>query len=192
MRTRLSGGVAGEAGRPVPLCRFFAKYTDCVIVLIMGVVGAGKTTVGKLLAEQLGWEFVDADSFHSAGNVEKIRLGIPLDDADRAPWLRAIRAAIQRWIAKKQNVVLACSALKRSYREELDGGAEVKLVYLKGTYEIIYQRLGLRQGHFASEKLLASQFAILEEPADGVVVDVEQSPEVLVEEIRGRLGLKPA
>ena len=158
----------------------------------MGVVGAGKTTVGKLLAEQLGWEFVDADSFHSAANVEKIRLGIPLDDADRAPWLRAIRAAIQRWIAKKQNVVLACSALKRSYREELDGGAEVKLVYLKGTYEIIYQRLGLRQGHFASEKLLASQFAILEEPEDGVVVDVEQSPEVLVEEIRGRLGLKPA
>jgi len=158
----------------------------------MGVVGAGKTTVGKLLAEQLGWEFVDADSFHSAGNVEKIRLGIPLDDADRSPWLRAIRAAIQRWIAKKQNVVLACSALKRSYREELDGGAEVKLVYLKGTYEIIYQRLGLRQGHFASEKLLASQFAILEEPEDGVVVDVEQSPEVLVEEIRGRLGLKPA
>ena len=158
----------------------------------MGVVGAGKTTVGKLLAEQLGWEFVDADSFHSAGNVEKIRLGIPLDDADRSPWLRAIRAAIQRWIAKKQNVVLACSALKRSYREELDAGAEVKLVYLKGTYEIIYQRLGLRQGHFASEKLLASQFAILEEPEDGVVVDVEQSPEVLVEEIRGRLGLKPA
>jgi len=158
----------------------------------MGVVGAGKTTVGKLLAEQLGWEFVDADSFHSAGNVEKIRLGIPLEDADRSPWLRAIRAAIQRWIAKKQNVVLACSALKRSYREELDGGAEVKLVYLKGTYEIIYQRLGLRQGHFASEKLLASQFAILEEPEDGVVVDVEQSPEVLVEEIRGRLGLKPA
>jgi len=158
----------------------------------MGVVGAGKTTVGKLLAEQLGWEFVDADSFHSAGNVEKIRLGIPLEDADRSPWLRAIRAAIQRWIAKKQNVVLACSAMKRSYREELDGGAEVKLVYLKGTYEIIYQRLGLRQGHFASEKLLASQFAILEEPADGVVVDVEQSPEVLGEEIRGRLGLKPA
>src|SRR2546428_4106159 len=157
----------------------------------MGVVGAGKTTVGKLLAEQLGWEFVDADSFHSAGNVEKIRLGIPLDDADRSPWLRAIRAAIQRWIAKKQNVVLACSALKRSYREELDGGAEVKLVYLKGTYEIIYQRLGLRQGHFASGKLFASQFAILEEPEDGGV-DGGQSPEGLGGGNRGRVGLKPA
>jgi gluconokinase len=158
----------------------------------MGVVGAGKTTVGRLLAGQLGWEFVDADSFHSPANIEKIRLGIPLDDADRAPWLKAIREAINRWIAKKQNVILACSALKRIYREELDGGADVKLVYLKGTYEIIYKRLGLRRGHFATEKLLASQFAILEEPEDGVVVDVEQSPEVLVEEIRRRLGLEPA
>ncbi len=156
----------------------------------MGVVGAGKTTVGRLLAGQLDWEFVDADSFHSPANVEKIRLGIPLDDADRAPWLKAIREAINQWIAKQQNIVLACSALKRIYREELDGGADVKLVYLKGTYEIIYKRLGLRQGHFASEKLLASQFAILEEPEDGVAVDVEQSPEVLVEEIRRRLGLK--
>ena len=158
----------------------------------MGVVGAGKTTVGRLLAAELGWEFVDADSFHSPANVEKIRLGIPLDDADRAPWLHAIREAIDRWIAKKQNVVLACSALKRIYREELDGGPDVRLVYLKGTYETIHQRLGLRQGHFATEKLLASQFAILEEPEDGVVVDVEQSPEDIVKEIRGRLGLKPS
>ena len=157
----------------------------------MGVVGAGKTTVGRLLAGQLDWEFVDADRFHSPANVEKIRLGIPLDDADRAPWLKVIREAIHRWIARKQNVVLACSALKKIYREELDGGADVKLVYLKGRYDIIYERLSLRRAHFASEKLLASQFAILEEPEDGVVVDVEQSPEVLVEEIRRRLGLKP-
>jgi gluconokinase len=157
----------------------------------MGVVGAGKSTVGRLLAAQLRWEFVDADSFHSPANVEKIRLGIPLEDADRWPWLKAIRQAMNRWIGKKQNVVLACSALKRIYREELDGGVDVKLVYLKGTYEIITQRLGLRQGHFATEKLLASQFAILEEPEDGVVVDVEQSPEDIVAEIRRRVGLKP-
>ena len=157
----------------------------------MGVVGAGKTTVGRLLAGELGWEFADADSFHSPANVEKIRLGIPLDDADRAPWLKAIREAIKRWITKKQNVVLACSALKRIYREELDGGVDVRLVYLKGTYEIIHRRLGLRQGHFATERLLASQFAILEEPEDGVVVDVEQSPEHIVSEIRRRLGLEP-
>ena len=158
----------------------------------MGVVGAGKTTAGRLLASQIGWEFVDADSFHSTANVEKIRLGIPLDDADRGPWLKAIREALSGWIAKKQNVVFACSALKKIYREELDGGADMKLVYLKGTYEVISRRLGLRKGHFATEKLLASQFAILEEPEDGVVVDVEQSPENIVKEIRERLGLKPS
>ncbi|HTE90040.1 MAG TPA: gluconokinase [Terriglobales bacterium] len=162
-----------------------------MIVLIMGVVGAGKTTVGRLLAGQLGWEFVDADSFHSPANIEKIRMGIPLDDAGRAPWLQAIRQAIDRWITKKQNVVLACSALKKVYREELDGGVDVKLVCLKGTYDVIRRRLGLRQGHFATEKLLASQFAILEEPEDGVIVDVEQNPEDIVAEIRRRLGLKP-
>ena len=157
----------------------------------MGVVGAGKTTVGSLLARRLGWEFVDADSFHSPANVEKIRLGIPLGDADRAPWLKAIRQAINLWIAKKQDVVLACSALKKVYREELSGGADMKVVYLKGTYDIIHRRLGLRQGHFATEGLLASQFAILEEPEDGVVVEVEQSPEDIAEEIRRRLGLEP-
>ena len=156
----------------------------------MGVVGAGKTTVGSLLARQLGWEFVDADSFHSSANVEKIRLGIPLDDADRAPWLKAIRQAMDQWIAKKRDVVLACSALKKTYREELDGGDDVKLVYLKGTYDIIHRRLGLRQGHFATGELLASQFAILEEPEEGIAVDVDQSPADMVKEIRGWLGLK--
>jgi gluconokinase len=156
----------------------------------MGVVGVGKTTVGSLLARQLGWEFVDADSFHSSANVEKIRLGIPLNDADRAPWLKAIRQAMDHWIAKKQDVVLACSALKKTYREELDGGADVKVVYLRGTYDIIHGRLGLRQGHFATGELLASQFAILEEPQEGISVDVDQSPADMVKEIRGRLGLK--
>ena len=157
----------------------------------MGVVGAGKTTVGSLLAKQLGWEFVDADSFHSSANVEKIRLGIPLEDVDRWPWLKAIRQAVDQWIAKHQDVVLACSALKKVYREELDGGADLKVVYLKGTYDVIHRRLGLRHGHFASEKLLASQFAILEEPEEGIAVDVDQSPAETLEEIRRWLGLKP-
>src|SRR2546422_3565699 len=103
-----------------------------MIILVMGVTGAGKTTIGSLLARQLGWEFVDADSFHSPENVEKIRQGIALSDADRAPWLRAIRDAILKWIAERKNVVLACSALKRSYRKELAVWAGVKDGFLKG------------------------------------------------------------
>lgn len=130
----------------------------------MGVTGAGKTTIGVLLAQRLGWEFVDADSFHSPANVEKIRQGIPLDDADRAPWLRSLRQAVQGWAAQRRGVVLACSVLKRSYRAELCIAGETRFVYLKGSYDLIFQRLRQRHGHFASESILASQFAALEEP----------------------------
>jgi len=155
----------------------------------MGVEGAGKTTVGSLLAGQLGWEFADADSFHPKANVEKIRLGIPLSDADRAPWIEAMRKAIVRWISAGQNAVLACSALKRSYRERLCVGPEVKLVYLKGNYELIDLRLKARRGHFANNQILASQFADLEEPEDSVTVDIRGSPEGIVGEIRSNMGL---
>ncbi|PYX04789.1 MAG: gluconate kinase [Acidobacteria bacterium] len=158
-----------------------------MIILVMGVVGAGKTTIGSLLAQQLGWEFVDADSFHSAENVEKIRQGIALSDADRAPWLRAIRDAILKWIAERKDVVLACSALKKSYREELVVGPAVKLVYLKGSRDLILSRLRARHGHFATERLLASQIETLEEPQDAVSVDVSGTPEEVVAEIRAKL-----
>ena len=160
-----------------------------MIVVVMGVTGAGKTTVGNLLARQLGWESADADSFHSPANVEKIRRGIPLDDADRAPWLAALRQAIEGWVAAHKNVVLACSALKKSYRDELSVSDEVKFVYLKGSYDLIYQRLRGRHGHFASAKILASQFADLEEPDDAFTVDIDQSPEQIVAAIRQGLGL---
>ena len=155
----------------------------------MGVTGSGKTTVGSLLAQQFGWEFADADSFHPPENVEKMRLGIPLRDADRAPWLDSLRHAIEQWIAERKNVVLACSALKKSYREHLFVSSEVRFVYLKGSYDLIYRRLQLRHGHFASEKILAGQFADLEEPDDAITVKIDQPVEGIVEEIKRRLGL---
>lgn len=160
-----------------------------MIVIVMGVVGSGKTTVGRLLAEQLGWGFADADDFHSPANVEKIRRGIALDDDDRRPWLESLGAAITQWIAEKRNFVLACSALKRSYRRELSVGAEVRFAYLKGNAELIAERLRSRHGHFAGEQILASQFADLEEPEDAVTVKIWATPQRIVAEIRGTLGL---
>ena len=160
-----------------------------MIVIVMGVVGAGKTTVGRLLAEQLGWEFADADDFHPASNVEKIRQGIALNDDDREPWLKSLHAAIARWIADEHNAVLACSALKRSYRRELDVGPEVRFVYLKGSADQIAERLRSRQGHFAGEQILASQFADLEEPDAAVTVEISSTPRQIVAEIRKKLAL---
>jgi gluconokinase len=160
-----------------------------MVVIVMGVTGAGKTTVGNMLAGQLAWTFVDADSFHAAANVDKMRRGIPLDDADRAPWLQAMRDAISQWIQDRGNVVLACSALKRSYRDELRVGPEVRVVYLKGSKELISSRLRQRHGHFAGESILAGQFADLEEPTDAIVVDVGLSPEEIVRGIREQLNI---
>lgn len=161
-----------------------------MIVIVMGVVGAGKTTVGKLLAQQLGWEFADADNFHPAANVEKIRQGIGLTDADRAPWLQRLRDAIEQWIAAKRDVVLACSALKRMYRKELAAGPEVRFVYLKGSAELIAQRLQSRHGHFANAQILASQLEDLEEPEGAVTVEISGTPERIVAEIRKGLRLE--
>jgi gluconokinase len=160
-----------------------------MIVIIMGTTASGKTTIGSLLAKRLGWEFVDADDFHPPANVEKMRHGIPLTDADREPWLKALHDKIVEWIAEDRNAVLACSALKQSYRDELRAGPEVKFVYLKGSYKLFSQRVLARKGHFAKQDLLASQFATLEEPADAITVDAAPSPEQIVSEVRRQLGL---
>jgi len=159
-----------------------------LIVVVMGVTGSGKTTVGSRLAAQLGWEFADADQFHPAANVDKMARGIALTDADREPWLAALRDAIARWLAAGENVVLACSALKEVYREKLGIGGDVRLVYLKGSYELIASRLRARHRHFATEAILADQFAALEQPEDAIVVDVALSPEEIVAEIRRKLS----
>jgi len=161
-----------------------------MIVIVMGVVGAGKTTVGQLLADELGWEFADADDYHCAVNVEKIRRGIGLTDADRAPWLQTLHHAIVQWIESGQNVVLACSALKRSYRQELAAGPEVKFVYLKGSAALIAERLRARRGHFANEEILNSQLHDLEEPESALTVEIADTPQQVVRFIRKRLRLE--
>jgi gluconokinase len=160
-----------------------------MIIVVMGVEGSGKTTVGALLAKQLGWEYADGDQFHSPANIEKIRHNVPLNDEDRAPWLEAMHAAIQQWLANEQNAVLGCSVLKNVYREKIGIGGEVRLVYLRGDRDLIARRLEARKGHFAKTGLLASQFAALEEPADAITVDVGPAPEQIVAEIRRQLGL---
>jgi gluconokinase len=160
-----------------------------VIILLIGPAGSGKTTVGELLAAQLGWKFADGDSFHAAANIEKMSRGVPLSDDDRQPWLNSLRDEMLQWEAQRQNVVLACSALKRRYRELLRISAGVKIVYLKGTYELLLARLLSRKGHYAGEQLLASQFTDLEEPADALTIDASRSPEEIVAEIRKQLAL---
>jgi gluconokinase len=160
-----------------------------MIVVVMGVTGSGKTTAGEMLAKRLGWEFADADDFHSAANKEKMHRGIPLTDADRWPWLDAIHEKLAQVAAGRQDLVLACSALKKSYRDRLSNGLSVEFVYLKGSFELIQGRLEDRKGHFADEHILAGQFRDLEEPtgADVITVDITPPPEAIVDEICRRL-----
>ena len=160
-----------------------------MIVVIMGVTGSGKSTVGVLLARRLGWAFADADDFHPVANIAKMTRGEPLDDADRGPWLAALRARIDVWLAEGRSAVLACSALKRAYREELLVSDAVKLVYLRGELLLIAERVAERQGHFAKGGLLAGQYRDLEEPDNAVTVDARKDPEELVAEICARLGV---
>ncbi len=161
------------------------------VVLIMGVSGSGKTTVGWLLAEELGWSFQDADELHPLTNVEKLRRGVPLTNEDRLPWLRRLCRLVKGWIEAQRPVVLACSALTRRYREILLEGVEgrVQFVYLKGSLDLIERRLAGRNDHFMHRDLLASQFEVLEEPSEALVVDIDDSPDRIVAHIRSSLGL---
>lgn len=162
------------------------------IVVVMGVAGAGKTTVGQALAADLGWPFADADAFHSPASRAKMSAGIPLTDADRAPWLDRLAAWIAERLASGQTGVLACSALKQDYRRHLSGGRdEVLFVYLKADPALLADRLLHRQGHFAKVSLLESQLATLEEPREALVVDAAQTPGEIVRGVREAVPLGP-
>lgn len=161
-----------------------------MIIIVMGVSGSGKTTIGKLLAESLQWEFSDADTFHSPDNIEKMRQGIALTEADRLPWLQSMQKAIAQWLQADKNVVLACSALKESYRQFLIvDKSRIKLVYLKGSYQLIQKRLHERKNHYMSEKLLDTQFALLEEPTDAIDVDISAPASVQIQTIKTALKI---
>ena len=159
-----------------------------MIILLMGVSGVGKTTIGQQLARELKWPFADADEFHSEANVARMRQGIPLDDTDRAPWLQSLHDAIANWIAAGKSVVLACSALKAAYRQQLLVGPEVKLVYLHGDFDLLAQRLTTRHGHYMNPGLLHSQFDTLEAPPDAISIDVSGTVPEIVADIRTAIG----
>jgi len=160
-----------------------------MVVILMGVAGSGKTTIGRQLANELGWKFADADEFHPPANVAKMSAGIPLDDADRAPWLAAIRLYIDTRLERGEDAVVTCSALKEKHRAVLMGNpAMVKLVYLRGTRDLLLQRISGRQDHFMKPAMLDSQLAALEEPANAIVVDIGQSPAQIIAAIRASLA----
>ena len=164
------------------------------VIVVMGVSGSGKTTVASLLAERLHWQFAEADSFHPAANVARMRDGIPLTDEDRWPWLDAIAAWIDSARASGQRCVITCSALKRAYRERIiHGHHDVRFVYLKGEYGLVARRVAARKGHYMPVALLQSQFDTLEEPGPGespLAVSIEPSPESIVAGIVTALGLE--
>ncbi|CDN59034.1 Gluconokinase [Burkholderia cenocepacia H111] len=158
----------------------------------MGVSGAGKSLIGEMLAERLSCSYTDGDAFHSAANKEKMHHGIPLTDEDRWPWLRTIRAAIEEKQRAGETAVFTCSSLKRSYRDVLRGAdTDVRFVYLKGSFEVLQERLKSRTGHFFDPSLLKSQLDTLEEPGpdEAIEVSIELTPEQIVDQVMLKIGL---
>jgi len=156
-----------------------------VIVIVMGVSGSGKTTIGQALAGQLGWRYLDADDYHPTANVAKMAAGTPLQDADRWPWLDQLNSVLQ----EEKNAILGCSALKESYRQRLTAGLkDFRIVYLRGSFELLSRRAGERKHRFMPASLLKSQFEALEPPRGAIEVDVAQPVEACVAAIRSKLG----
>jgi len=162
---------------------------SAMFIILMGVAGTGKTTVGRLLSKELGWRFYEGDDFHPPANVEKMRSGEPLTDRDRRPWLDALRAVIQGALEKNDNGIMACSALKRSYRARLRVGEQVVFAYLAAAPDVIRRRLEKRTDHFMNPSLLESQFAALETPKNALTLDASVPPAVLVQQLRQELSI---
>ncbi len=161
-----------------------------MIIILIGPMGCGKTTVGKLLAEQVGWPFADGDDFHPPENVDKMRQGIPLQDSDRLGWLTTLRRHIELQIQANTNLVLACSALKQSYRDLLGiDQQQVVSVYLKGSAELLKKRITHRTHQYMNESLLQSQLQTMEEPDDGLIVSIDATPETICSQIITTLGI---
>ncbi len=160
-----------------------------MILIVIGVAGSGKTTVGRILAARLGYEFHDADDLHPARNREKMQRGTPLSDADRWPWLHAVRALIQQCLAEGRSAIVACSALKQAYRDLLNiDSVRIRFVYLKGPRELLARRLARRAGHFFDPNLLQSQLDTLEEPAHAIVADINATPAAIANAVIEQLG----
>lgn len=163
-----------------------------MILIAMGVSGAGKSRIGEMLAERLSCSYTDGDAFHSAANKEKMHNGIPLTDDDRWPWLRTIREAIEEKQRAGETAVFTCSSLKRSYRDVLRGSdTDVRFVYLKGSFEVLHERLKTRTGHFFDPSLLKSQLDTLEEPGpdEAIVVSIELTPEQIVDQVMQKIDI---
>lgn len=157
-------------------------------IILMGVSGCGKTTVGRLLAERLGWTYIESDDYHSPSDIEKMSSGIPLTDEDRWPWLKRLHNLLQDHLEKNQRVVLACSALKQSYRDLLVSGLDnVFFVFLKGGFDLIHERMQQRK-HYMKADMLRSQLEALEEPQNAIIMDIQQSPEKIVEKILAQIA----
>jgi gluconokinase len=166
------------------------RYAPRVVVIVLGVAGAGKTTVGRALADRYGWRLVDADDHHAPAAIAKMHAGVALTDADRAPWLASLHAIASAVAERRDHIVIACSALKQRYRDVLRGTLRnVRFVYLKADETTLSRRLSERSGHFAGPTLLTSQLADLEEPADALTIDATCPPEEIVKAIAYELGL---
>ena len=166
-----------------------SEKKEALVLILIGPMGCGKTTVGKLLAEKLGWPFYDGDDFHPPENVEKMRAGVALTDEDRVRWLDTLRTRIDLCLGRGESAVLACSALKQVYRERLGvNQRNVKTVYLKGSCELLQKRIEGREHPYMNKSLLKSQLDVLEEPGDGLSVDISGTPEDVVRKILKGLG----